>query len=168
MINQTSPMTATTDTSTYRRTARHLLDQYAPTARRACDITDWPDDLPDGDLVIYDRASQQVCADINVEQGPADRAYLTLPPNYVRPLEREPFASIDEPATLSNAGTVLYEIFELIDWIVMSPHPELTDRRQLATLLQNLHEQYAYPLAAIRTELIETAQQRGDLPDNPD
>lgn len=165
--DQTTTMTATISTDTYRRTARRLIDQYAPTARRACDITDWPDELPDGDLVIYDRASEQICADINFEHGPADRAYLTIPPNYIPPLQREPFVSIDEPTAFSDAGAVIYEIVELIDWIVMSPHPELTDRRELAGLLERLHQQYGYPLEIIQTELIEMAQHRGDLSQTP-
>lgn len=161
MTKQPSP-TSTRDE--YQHTAEQLIDQYAPTARRACDITDWPDEISDGNLVIYDKAIDQARASINFDQGPDDRAYLTIPSSYTRPLHREPFATIDDPATLSEAGKLIYEAVELIDWIVMSPHPELTDRRQLAAVLRQLHEQYGYPPATIRTELVEAAQHRSDLP----
>lgn len=138
----------------FRQLSRELVDQYAPTARRAPKITDWPDELIGRDLVIYDQATDQVVADVNFNAGPDDRASLTLPADYTPPLQREPFASIDTPETLPPAGGLIYEIIDLVDLIVMSPHAERTNCRKLGSLIERLHEQYSYSPEAIRTRLV--------------
>lgn len=65
-----------------RHLSRALLEQYAPTVRRAVKITDWPDELHDRDLGICDQDTDEVVADVNFTAGPDDRALLTLPAEY--------------------------------------------------------------------------------------
>lgn len=146
-----------------RQLARALVAQYAPTARRAVKITDWPDALRDRDLTIHDQATGSIVADINFEAGPADRAYLTLSADYTRPLVREPFDDIEAPETLPPAGGLIFEIGEAIDWIVMSPHAERNTFLELEALFARLQEEHGYSPEAIRTKLIAEAKDRGDL-----
>jgi len=148
----------------FRQLSRALLEQYGPTARRAVKITHWPDELCDRDLGIYDQDTDEVVGDVDFTAGPDDRAFLTLPAEYTPPMMREPFASIDTPEGLPPAGKLIYEIVKAVDWIVMSPHAEVTRCRELESMIERLSEDHEYSREAIRTRLVAEAQDRGDLP----
>jgi len=145
--------------------ARALLDKYRPTARCTVNISNWPDELQDWDLAIYDRTIEQVVADVDFDGGHPDREYLVMPPDYTQPLDREPFASIEDPETLPPAGELIFTIVKEIDWILIGPNAAVRSLREVESMLYELHEHHDYSAEAIRTRLVEEAQQRGDLPD---
>jgi hypothetical protein len=144
-----------------------LIDQYAPTALHACKTHRWPDELVDRDLVICDRTTGERVAKISFGD-PNDPAHILIPQDYVQPMLREPFSTIDDEEKLPPAGELLCEIIELIDYIITSPHGELTNKRRLSSLVEELHQKHDYSPEIIQTQIVQEAQRRGDLPNAHD
>jgi hypothetical protein len=152
----------------YTRIAQALVTEYGPTARRFCPIESWPDELVDRDLTISDQTTDEPVADIDFERGSTGFAQLTIPADYTRPMDREPFKSIESIENLSPAGELVCRIFRLIDRIIISPNAELSNKRKLGGLLEELHQEHNYSPETIYKELLKAAQRQGDLPDKID
>ena len=153
--------------SDYRRLAQKLIAQYDTTTEKQSVVGSCSEMLTDRDLVICDQASGQRVAELAFDVDGDECAHLTTPADYTLPMDREPFTRIDSPETLPPAGGILYETMQLIETIIQSQTDESTHKHQLAKLLEQLHQQHDYSPETIQTGLVDTAQQRGDLPIDP-
>ena len=151
--------------SEYQHLCSKLLQQYEPAVKQTVEIDSWPDQVTNRQLVICDRDSGDVVADVSFGVSPDGQAHLIMPADYTRPMDKYPLVSIDFPETLSPAGELIYEIFEVIDWIIVSPYAEVTEVRKVGALVEQLHHDHDYSPETIETRLIKEAQSRGDLPD---
>lgn len=152
----------------YTRIAQALVTEYGPTARRFCPIESWPERLVDRDLTICEQTTGEPVADVDFERGSTGFAQLTVPADYTRPMDREPFKSMESIEMLSPAGELVCRIFRLIDRIIISPNVELSNKRRVGGMLEELHQEHDYSPETIYEELLEAAQRRGDLPDKTD
>ena len=150
----------------YGKYATALVSQYRPAIRQALEITGWPDEMTDRDLEITDSETNCTVASIDFDLCPDGQAEIIIPADYTQPKKREPFVSIDSPEQLPPAGELIYKIIERVDWIIVSPFAELTEKRELAGMLDRLHQNHSYSLETIRKSLVEEAQTRGDLPND--
>lgn len=152
----------------YTRIAQALVTEYGPTSRRFCPIESWPEELVDRDLTICEQTTGEPVADIDFERRSTGFAQLTIPADYTRPMGREPFKSIESIENLSPAGELVCRIFRLIDQIIISPNVELSNKRRLGGMLEELYQEHGYSPETIYGELLEAAHRRGDLPDTHD
>lgn len=152
--------------SEYKTTATALLKNYGPERYEFVNIGDWPDEMQFHRLVLSNPANDAAVARLDRDAVPdgTDAAAIVQPADYTAPILCSPFSEIDDPETLSDAGTLVYELLEILTFIVTSPHPENGNRSEMAKLVRRLHETHEYPLADIKERLIPLAQQRGDLP----
>ena len=150
----------------YKKYATALVSRYRPTLRQACEVTSWPDEMTNRDLEITDSDTNRTVADVRFDMCPDGHAEVIIPVDYKRPKEREPIVSIDAPEQLPPAGELIYKIIERVDWIIVSPFAELTEKRELAGMFNRLHQNHSYSLETIQKGLIEEAQTRGDLPND--
>lgn len=163
----TEPASEAADLAVYQAVARQLRNRHTPSVYVYCDTSTWPPALTDRQLGLYDRDCEEVVAALKPAPTHADEdtAVLVAPPDYVPPTTQEPFASITDPETLPPAGQLVYEVLTDIEWIGISPHPELTALRDLARgPLRELHVTHNYQPTQMGEALIRTAQDRGDLP----
>ena len=149
----------------YQQLANEVINHHGPTLKQTIEIDEWPDEVTNRRLVVRDRDSGEPVADVSFGVSPDGQAHLIMPADYTEPMGKEPFTSIDSPESLSPAGELLYEIFEVIDWIIVSPYAEVTEIRKVGALVEQLHHDHDYSPETIETKLIQTAQNRGDLPD---
>mgnify|MGYP006926891712 CR=1 FL=1 len=163
----TEPQPPLDSPSDYQRLAEELIAHYDTTTRKQPVIGSYSDELTDRDLVVYDEATEQHVAELAFDVDGDECAHLTTPADYTLPMDREPFTRIDSPETLPPAGGILYEAMQLIETIIQSQTDGSTHKHQLAKLLEQLHQQHDYSPETIQTGLVETAQQRGDLPIDP-
>jgi hypothetical protein len=163
----TEPQPPIDSPSDYHRLAAELIVQYDTTTRKQPVVRSCSDELTDRDLVVYDEATEQPVAELAFDVDADGCAHLTAPADYTLPTDREPFTSIDAPESLPPAGELLCEIMHLIETIIQSQTDESTHKHQLADLLGQLHQQHDYSPETIQTGLVDTAQQRGDLPIDP-
>ena len=150
--------------SEYQKLGSKLLQQYEPTIKQTVEIDSWPDEVTNRQLVVRDRDSGEVVADVSFGVSPDGQAHLIMPADYTKPLDQEPFRSIDSPESLSPAGELIYEIIEVINWIIVSPYAEVTEIRKVGALLERLHHDHDYSPETIEMGLIQAAQNREDLP----
>ena len=149
----------------YQQLANELINQHGPAVKQTVEIDDWPDEVTNRRLVVRDRNSGEPVADVSFGVSPDGQAHLIMPADYTRPMDKYPLVSIDFPETLSPAGELIYEIFEVIDWTIVSPYAEVTEIRKVGALVEQLHHDHDYSPETIETRLIQEAQNRGDLPD---
>jgi len=90
-----------------------LFDKYGPSVRQTVETAYLPDDLVNseekyiaGDLVICDRPTDELVADI--ECIGTGETIITMPADYVPPMHRQPFEDIDDHETLSAAGELIH------------------------------------------------------------
>lgn len=153
----------------YTALAAALVDKYGPSVRESVETVYLPDEIVDnekkyiaGDLIISDRSTGQTVADI--EYIGTGELIMTIPADYTPPMHRNPFEDIDDPSHLSPSGQLIYEIIELVNCIILSTYPEVTNQRKLISLVEQLHQDHSYSVDNIGEELIEEAQTVGDLP----
>ena len=163
----TEPQPPLDSPSDYHRLAEELIAHYDTTTRKQPVRGSCSDELTDRDLVVYDEATEQPVAELAFGVDADGCAHLTAPADYTQPTDREPFTSIDSPESLPPAGELLYEAMQLIETIIQSSTDDSTHEQQLADLLGQLHQQHDYSPETIQTGLVDTAQQRGDLPIDP-
>jgi hypothetical protein len=150
----------------YRATVAAVFDEYGPETYRFVNIEDWPDEIPTDGVVLSRTTDGTTAARFDRDAVPEgiNATAIVQPADYTVPLEWSPLAEITDPETLSDAGELIYELFDLITFITTSPSVEPTHRREMAKIIEDLHETYDYSLADIKERLILVAQQRGDLP----
>lgn len=153
------------DQSEYQQLANELIQQYGPALKQTVEIDSWPDEVTNRQLVVRDRDSGDVVADVSFGVSPDGQAHLIMPADYTRPMNQEPFTSIDSPESLSPAGELIYEIIEVISWIIVSPYAEVTEIRKVGGLLERLHHDHDYSPETIENKLLQAAQNREDLPE---
>ena len=151
--------------SEYQQLANELIQQYGPAIKQTVEIDSWPDEVTNRQLVVCDRDSGDPVADVSFGVSADGQAHLIVPADYTRPMNQEPFTSIDSPESLSPAGALIYEIIEIISWIIVSLYAEVTEIRKVGGLLERLHHDHDYSPETIEMGLIQAAQNRGDLPD---
>lgn len=149
----------------YQQLGNELINQHGPTVKQTVEVDEWPDEVTNRRLVVRDRDSGEPVANVSFGVSPDGQAHLIMPADYTRPMDKYPLVSIDFPETLSPAGELIYEIFEVIDWIIVSPYAEVTEVRKVGALVEQLHHDHDYSPETIETRLIQEAQSRGDLPD---
>ena len=148
----------------YTKYANAMVAHYRPTIQQPCEVGSCPDDVTDRHLVVSDANTGETVANISFGVCSDGKAEIIIPADYTQPKEREPFVSIDAPENLPPAGELIYEMIEHIDWIIVSPYGEVTLLREVGGLLGRLHQNHGYSLETIKTELVQEAQKRGDLP----
>jgi len=163
-MQETQPPFENENESEYNKCATALVDYYQPTIQQACEVGAWPDDVTNRNLEVSDADTGDTVASISFGVCSDEQAEIIIPADYTQPKEREPFVSIDAPENLPPAGELIYEMIEHIDWIIVSPYGEVTLLRKVGVLLGRLHQNHGYSLETIKTELVQEAQKRGDLP----
>ena len=148
----------------YEKYANALVAHYRRTIQEACEIGTWSDNVTDRNLVVSDADTGDTVASISFGVCSDEQAEIIIPADYTQPKEREPIVSIGSPESLPPAGELIYEVIEHIDWIIVSPYGEVTLLRKVGVLLGRLHQNHGYSLETIKTELVQEAQKRGDLP----
>jgi hypothetical protein len=155
----------------YTDLAAELFDQYGPSARTTIETACLPDELVNnerkfvtGDLVICDQNTGEIVADIT--SCGTGEAILTIPADYTVPMHREPFEDINEEQKLSPSGELINELMKCVHSVIMSTYAEVTTKRKIIGLVEQLHQDHGYSPEDIRRGLVEQAQKRGDLPDN--
>lgn len=153
----------------YTALSSALLDKYGPSVRESVETAYLPDEIVDsekkyiaGDLIINDRSTGKTVADI--EYIGTGEVIITVPADYTPPMHRKPFEDIDDPSHLSPSGQLIYEIMELVNCIILSTYPEVTNQRKLISLVEQLHQDHSYSADDIDERLVEEAQTVGDLP----
>lgn len=152
--------------SEYRATVTAIFDEYGPETYRFVNIEDWPDEVPTDDVALSSTTDGTATARFDRDAVPSgiNATAIVQPAEYTVPLEWSPLAEITDPKTLSAAGELIYELFDIITFITTSPTVELTHRRELVEIIQELHETHDYSLTDVKERLILVAQQRDDLP----
>jgi hypothetical protein len=148
----------------YQHLANDVLQQHSPALTQTLEVGEWPDEVPHRELVVRDRDTDEAVGKLSFGVSSDGQAELIMPADYTEPMAKEPFTSIDDPETLPPAGELIYEIVEVVHWIIVSPYEELTEIRKVAALLERLHQHHDYSPDTIETGLVQAAQKRGDLP----
>jgi hypothetical protein len=149
----------------YQRLAQKLITHYAPPPQAACEITGKSATPSARDSLSSNRTRDEDTIQSKSDTGSDISVVSTSPVSYTRPAERDPFEGIDSTDQLPPAGELLCRIIRLVDWIIVSPHLELTHKRKLGKMIEQLHQQHNYALEAIQSDVVNAAQTRGDLPD---
>lgn len=150
----------------YEPTVAAVFEKYGPKTYRFINIEDWPDEIQIDNAVLSSMTNGTAVARLDRDAVPQriNATAIVQPADYTIPINRPPLAGIDDLETLTSVGELIYELFDLITFIITSPTIELTNRRKIAEIVQELHETHNYPLPDIKQQLISLAQQRGDLP----
>lgn len=147
----------------YFTAVRYLLEEYAADCRIQVSVNNWPSEFLESNVGLYDKDAGQLVADVDILHGEKTRAFLTIPPNYKSPMEEPPIAEIEDPNKLPEPGKLIYQIFDIVTFIGLSPAPENTNMRRVRGLLKKLHIEHDYHPDLTWQGLLETAQQRGHL-----
>lgn len=152
--------------SEYRATVTAIFDEYGPETYRFVNIEDWPDEVPTDDVALSSTTDGTATARFDRDAVPSgiNATAIVQPAEYTVPLEWSPLAEITDPKTLSAAGELIYELFDLITFITTSPTVDPIHHHEMTKTVEQLHETHDYLLADIEERLISVAQQRGDLP----
>jgi hypothetical protein len=149
----------------YLNAVYHLLEEYAVDYRIPVAADDWPSEFLESSIGLYDKDAEQLVADLNIlqVQGEKTMAFFTAPAGYRIPTKEPPLSEIEDTNKLPEPGIFIYEIFDIVGFIGMSPHPESTNMRKVRSLLEKLHIKYDYHPDLAWQDLIGEAQQRGHL-----
>jgi hypothetical protein len=147
-----------------------LLDEYAVDYSRQCSVHNWPEEFKEADVGLYDKDADELVADFDImvqEDEEWDRAFLISPANYTSPMETPPLSEIEEPNALPEPGRLLYELFDTVAFIGLSPHPETTNMGSAIGMVKELHLEHDYHPDLAWEGYLEEAERRGDLTEDP-
>jgi hypothetical protein len=154
----------------YTDLAATYFDKYGPSARKTNQTAQLPDELvsserktASGELVICDQITGKTLA--NITSCGTGEAIITVPADYTGPMDRKPFEDISKEEDLSPSGELIFELMECVHRVIVSRYAEVTAKRKIIRLVEQLHQDHGYSPEDIRHGVVEQAQKRGDLPD---
>jgi hypothetical protein len=123
--------------SEYSATVAAVFDEYGPETYRFVNIEDWPDEIPTDDVVLSSTTDGTATARLDKDAVPEriDATAIVQPADYTVPLEWSPLAEITASETLNEAGELIYELFDVITFIITSPTVEPTHRHEMAKIV---------------------------------
>ena len=110
----------------YKTTAAALFENHGPERYEFVDVGNWPDELQLHGLVLSNPANDAAVARLDRDAVPdgTDAAAIVQPADYTVPTLCSPLSDIDDPETLSDAGRLVYELLEIIAFVVTTPIPK--------------------------------------------